>query len=288
MKQVAVISGKGGTGKTTVVASLAALANDLVLADCDVDASDLHLLMHPGVETRREFIGLDVATIDSDACTECGLCEQHCRFDAISDFEVDPILCEGCGVCAYVCQSDAIRLEPETAGEVFISKTACGPMVHARLFPGSEASGKLVAEVRQDSQRVAREAGKELIIIDGSPGIGCPVIASITGIDLAVCISEPSVAGLHDLDRVHDLLKHFQIPAIAVINRYDINTELADEIEKSCQKKGVEVVARIPYDTSVVEAMVRGEPPTANPDSPACREITVCWEALLRKLGELE
>jgi MinD superfamily P-loop ATPase len=159
-------------------------------------------------------------------------------------------------------------------------------MVHARLFPGSEASGKLVAEVRQDSQRVARDAGKELIIIDGSPGIGCPVIASITGIDLAVCISEPSVAGLHDLDRVYTLLEHFGIPAIAVINRFDINTELADEIEESCQKKGVEVVARIPYDNSVVEAMVRGEPPTSNPESKACRAITDCWEDIQQKLTE--
>jgi len=287
VKQVAVISGKGGTGKTSIVASFADLADNMVLADCDVDAADLHLLLHPEVKNRREFVGLDVATINPENCTECGLCEQHCRFDAITDFRVDSILCEGCGVCAYVCPADAVELEPEIAGEVFISDTYRGPMVHARLYPGSEASGKLVAEVRMDAQKVARETGNELVIIDGSPGIGCPVIASITGVDLAVCVSEPSVAGLHDLDRIHALLKHFEIPAIAVVNRFDINEEITEEIEALCRKMGVEVAARIPYDTSVVEAMIEGKPATARPDSPACRAMTEVWETLLRRLGEL-
>lgn len=289
MKQVAVISGKGGTGKTTLVAAFATIADGPVLADCDVDAADLHLLLHPEVRERREFACLRVARINPEACNGCGLCMARCRFGAITSigvkrFEVDPVLCDGCGVCAHVCQHSAVTMCEEAAGEVYVSDTACGPMVHARLYPGAEASGKLVAEVRKDARRVAAKAERDLVLIDGSPGIGCPVIASLTGVDLAVCVAEPSLSGLHDLRRVVALLDHFRVPGVAVVNKFDVNTDIAGEIEAFCEESGVELAAFIPYDTTVVEALVMGEPATANSNSRAAVAMERAWNLVVRRL----
>ncbi len=282
MRQITIISGKGGTGKTTLVASFAALAENIVIADCDVDAPDLHLLLHPEVVKREEFKGLDVAAMDKSKCIECGICEAACRFKAISDtgsgYEVNPTRCEGCGVCVFVCDQDAIRLEERVSGYAFISKTKYGTMAHAQLNIAEEASGKLVTVVRSNAQRVAEEEGSELILIDGSPGIGCPVIASLTGVDLALVVTEPTMSGLHDLERILDVTRHFGITSVVCINKYDINEANSRRITGFCQERGVTIVRNIPYDPVVTEAMVAAMPVVEFSDgavSDAIREIWV-------------
>ncbi len=282
MRQITIISGKGGTGKTTLVASFAALAENIVIADCDVDAPDLHLLLHPEVVKREEFKGLDVAAMDKSKCIECGICEAACRFKAISDtgsgYEVNPTRCEGCGVCVFVCDQDAIRLEERVSGYAFISKTKYGTMAHAQLNIAEEASGKLVTVVRSNAQRVAEEEGSELILIDGSPGIGCPVIASLTGVDLALVVTEPTMSGLHDLERILDVTRHFGITSVVCINKYDINEANSRKITGFCQERGVTIVRNIPYDPVVTEAMVAAMPVVEFSDgavSDAIREIWV-------------
>jgi MinD superfamily P-loop ATPase len=264
MKQITIISGKGGTGKTTLVASFAALAENIVIADCDVDAPDLHLLLHPEIIKTEEFKGLKVAAMDKSKCTECGRCEEACRFKAISDTEsgyaVNPTRCEGCGVCVFVCDQDAIRLEERVSGHAFISKTKYGTMAHAQLNIAEEASGKLVTVVRNNAQRVAEEEGSDIILIDGSPGIGCPVIASLTGVDLALVITEPTMSGLHDLERILDVTRHFGIASVVCINKYDINEANSRRITGFCKERGVTIVRNIPYDPVVTEAMVAAMP----------------------------
>jgi len=260
MKQVAIVSGKGGTGKTSIIASLAALAQGkAVFADCDVDAPDLHLILCPEILERREFYGIKRAFIDKEKCIQCGICQDACRFGAISDFEVDTPLCEGCGVCQLVCPEDAVEMRDIQAGEAYISQTRFGPMVHAELYPGEEASGKLVAMVREMARDLAAEKNLDLILIDGSPGIGCPVIASLTGVDLALVVTEPTVTGEHDLVRLLDVADHFGIKTTVCINKYDLNPEAARKIEELCGKRGVKIAGRLPYHTSVIEAMVKAQ-----------------------------
>ena len=260
MKQIVVISGKGGTGKTTMAASLAALARGMaVVADCDVDAPDLHLILKPRVQETFDFLGLQTALIDPDRCTECGECEKACRFDAISDYQVDPASCEGCKVCTIVCPSEAVDMVDRVSGHAYISETRFGPMVHADLFPGEEASGKLVTMVREISARVAEREEKELIIIDGSPGIGCPVIASITGTDIALVMTEPTISGAHDLERILGVARHFGVEAMVTINKYDLNLEVTGKIEGLCRDLGVEIAGKLPFDPGVVEAMISGK-----------------------------
>ena len=260
MLQVAIVSGKGGTGKTSIIASLAALARGkAVFADCDVDAPDLHLILQPEILERREFYGIKRAFIDKEKCIQCGICQDSCRFGAIADFEVETPLCEGCGVCQLVCPEDAVEMRDIQAGEAYISQTRFGPMVHAELYPGEEASGKLVAMVREMARDLAAEKNLDLILIDGSPGIGCPVIASLTGVDLALVVTEPTVTGEHDLVRLLDVADHFGIKTTVCINKYDLNPEAARKIEELCGKRGVKIAGRLPYHTSVVEAMVAGQ-----------------------------
>jgi len=282
MRQITIISGKGGTGKTTLVASFAALAENIVIADCDVDAPDLHLLLHPEIVKREEFKGLNVATMDKSKCTECGICEEACRFKAISDsgsgYAVNPTRCEGCGVCVFVCDQDAIILTERVSGYAFISKTKYGTMAHAQLNIAEEASGKLVTVVRNNAQRVAEAEGSDLILIDGSPGIGCPVIASLTGVDLALVVTEPTMSGLHDLERILDVTRHFGITSVVCINKYDINEANSRRITGFCQERGVTIVRNIPYDPVVTEAMVAAMPVVEFSDgavSDAIREIWV-------------
>ena len=284
MKQITIISGKGGTGKTTLVASFAALAENTVIADCDVDAPDLHLLLHPEIVKREEFKGLNVAAMDKAKCTECGICEAACRFKAISDtgsgYEVNPTRCEGCGVCVFVCDQDAIILTERISGYAFISKTKYGTMAHAQLNIAEEASGKLVTVVRNNAQRVAEEEGSELILIDGSPGIGCPVIASLTGVDLALVITEPTMSGLHDLERILDVTRHFGITSVVCINKYDINEANSRRITEFCQERGVTIVRNIPYDPVVTEAMVAAMPVVEFSDGAVSDAIKEIWVSI--------
>jgi MinD superfamily P-loop ATPase len=284
MKQIAVVSGKGGTGKTSLVASLAAKAcGRAVYADCDVDAPDLHLILQPRVMERREFFGIKRASIDGSKCTQCGLCQDACRFGAIADFQSNPALCEGCGVCKLVCPSGAVEMRESLAGYAYISETRFGSLVHAELFPGEEASGKLVAMVRQMARDLAASSKLDLILIDGSPGIGCPVIASLTGVDLALVVTEPTITGEHDLERVLDVAGHFGIKAAVCINKFDLNPAAARRIEDLCQEREVMIAGRLPFHPSVVEAMVLGRA-VMELGGPVAEAISGMWNALEKLL----
>jgi MinD superfamily P-loop ATPase len=280
MKEVVVLSGKGGTGKTSIVGSLAALADDKVLADCDVDAADLHLLLSPSEKVKNEFWSGQVAHIDEDKCTECGLCQELCRFNAIEDFRVDAVSCEGCGFCFHVCPVEAITMSERMAGYWFISDTRYGPLVHARLGVAQENSGKLVAVVRQQAKQIAEEQGLDYIISDGPPGIGCPVISSLSGAGLALLVTEPSLSGIHDLERVLGVCRHFGVPAMVCINKYDLNEENTRQIEAQCLSQGVEVAGRIPFDNVVTESIVQGVPVVEYSDGNVTREIERMWHLL--------
>ncbi len=283
VKQITVLSGKGGTGKTSLVASFATLAQKSVLTDCDVDAPDLHLLLKPEIVEAQKFKASKVAMIDKEKCIQCGKCEELCRFNAIEKLVVDPVLCEGCGVCAYVCPVDAVELKERVSGYAFISKTKYGPISHARLNPGEENSGKLVTLVRQNAKKVAETENCELIINDGPPGIGCPVIASVGGIDMGLIVVEPTLSGIHDMKRAIGLLDHFKIPSLVCINKYDINEENTDRIVDFCGSNSVEVVGKIPFDPLVTKAMVAGKPVTEySPKSRVSKAIAELWKQILR------
>jgi MinD superfamily P-loop ATPase len=280
MKEVVVLSGKGGTGKTTIVGSLAALAERKVLADCDVDAADLYLLLSPAQQQKNEFWSGQVAHIDADKCNECGLCQDLCRFDAIHEFRVDAVSCEGCGLCSQVCPTEAISMKETMAGHWYVSDTRYGPLVHARLGIAQENSGKLVAVVRQEAKRLAQEHALDYIISDGPPGIGCPVISSLSGAGLALLVTEPSLSGMHDLDRVLGVCRHFAVPAAVCINKYDLNEENTGRIEGQCRSQGVELVGRVPFDNVVTESIVQGVPVVEYSDGKVAREIRQMWRRL--------
>ncbi|MFZ2071616.1 MAG: ATP-binding protein [Halobacteriota archaeon] len=284
LKQITVISGKGGTGKTTLVGSFAALAENKVMADCDVDAPDLHLLLHPEIVKKEEFKGVKVAVMDKKLCTECGICEETCRFNAISDTEsgyaVNPARCEGCGACVFTCPQEALTLKERVSGYAFISKTKYGTMAHAQLNIAEEASGKLVTVVRNNAQQVAEKESCELILIDGAPGIGCPVIASLTGVDLALIVTEPTMSGLHDLERILDVTRHFGIGAAVCINKCDVNEENSKRITEFCRQRGIEIVGKIPYDSVVTEAMVAGMPVVELSDGVVSNAIKDVWGSI--------
>lgn len=267
MKELVVISGKGGTGKTSIVASLAALAPNMVLADCDVDAADLHLVTEPQIQHREWFQAGKEAQIRETDCTGCGRCEELCQFEAVkmvnnkdgqTVFSINAISCEGCGVCVHFCPVQAIDFTEKTCGEWFVSQTRYGPMVHARLGIAQENSGKLVTLVRTEAKKIAEENNLDLVIIDGSPGIGCPVIASMTGASLVLIITEPTLSGLHDLQRVVKLAEHFRTSVVVGINKYDINPKVTQEIEAYCLKQNLPVVGKIPYDPVVTQAQLAG------------------------------
>lgn len=260
IKKLTVISGKGGTGKTTVISNLAALADNVVLGDCDVDAPNMHLLLKPTVEKKTVFKSAKLAVKDEDSCNNCGLCREFCRFKAINeDLSINLLKCDGCGVCAAVCPSDAIHLEEQITGHIYHSNSRFGPMIHAKLKAGADNSGKLVSEVKKEADKTAVEQNKKLILIDGSPGIGCPVIASLNGVDMALVVTEPTQSGLADLVRVLGLSKHFNIQVFVVINKYDLNEKMAAEINKYCREKGISVIGKIPFSREINEAMHLGE-----------------------------
>jgi MinD superfamily P-loop ATPase len=285
VKQVAVVSGKGGTGKTTLTASFAALAKDVIIVDCDVDAAVLHLLLEPNTVIEQEFKGAKVAIIDKSKCIECGECEKACRFDAIKDFIVDPIFCEGCGVCSYICPEDAISLKEKVSGYAFISETRFGPMSHARLTTAEGNSGKLVTLVRHNAKQIAEREGKNLILLDGPPGIGCPVIASLTGVDLAVLVTEPTMSGLQDLERILGVVKHFGVVPFVCVNMYDINKENTERIVEFCRQSDVGFVGAIPFDPIVTEAMVaRKTVVEYSPNSKVSDKIREIWGKVVQML----
>lgn len=280
MKELVIVSGKGGTGKTTITASFSVLADKVIVADCDVDAPDLHLLLHPELIKKSEFKGSKAALIDKKRCVECNLCRENCRFDAISDdFIVEPHSCEGCGVCGLICPVKAIEMKQKVSGNIYLSKIENGFMSHAMLDPGEENSGKLVTFVRDQAKEVAVSKNIGKIIIDGAPGISCPVISSITGTSAGVIVTEPTVSGVHDLKRILELMEHFRIKPFILINKFDINIEKTKEIEDFCHLKNYEVVGKIPFDPSVTNAMVNGEPVVKFvPDSKVSKEIKRVWE----------
>lgn len=285
MKQIVVISGKGGTGKTVITASFATLAEKKVMADCDVDAANLYLLLHPRILEKHGFEGHKKALIDEEKCSRCGKCIEVCRFDAISEITegqivIDPISCEGCGICQFVCPTEAISMKENLSGEWFVSETRYGPMVHARLGIAEENSGKLVTLVRENAKVIAEQNSLDLILIDGPPGIGCPVIASLSGVDISLVVTEPTLSGIHDLERVVGVANHFGIKVACVINKYDINQENSGNIERWCQMEGLRVLGKIPYDRRVSEALVKGIPLVEYSDFPAAREVKNVWKLL--------
>jgi MinD superfamily P-loop ATPase len=296
MKELVVISGKGGTGKTSIVAAFAALADSAVLADCDVDAADLHLLLQPDVRQTYDFSGGKLASVITEKCIGCGRCEEVCNFDAAlfngppndvveKTYTIDPIACEGCGVCVWFCPVDAIDFKDAINGQWFISQTRFGPMVHARLGIAQENSGKLVSLLRKEAKRIATDEDKNLIIADGSPGIGCPVIASISGADLVLAVTEPTLSAQHDLDRVIELSRHFGIPTAVCINKYDINPQIAEAIEQKSSQTGCTVLGKIPYDTAVTKAQLAGKTIVEFSDGSLKDQIVSLWESVLNMLN---
>ncbi len=263
MHEIVIVSGKGGTGKTSLLGAFFHMASETVVCDLDVDAPDLHLLMHPDNETSEAFYSGHEAVIDGKRCNGCGLCADLCRFQAItckeSVFRVDPLRCEGCKVCVTFCPEQAISFPERHSGRWHVAYTRFGPMVHAQLFPGAENSGKLVALLRQKAHELAQARGLNGILCDGPPGIGCPVISSLSGAGTAVIITEPTPSGMHDLKRVAALCRHFKIPAAVVVNKSDLNPGFAEQIKNWCSLEGVTVAGEIPFDPAFTEAMVEGK-----------------------------
>lgn len=297
MKQLVILSGKGGTGKTTVTAALAHLASQthrLVLADGDVDAANLELVLAPTVEETHDFTGGKIAKIDPVECIACGRCAEVCRFDALSArndaFVVDPIACEGCAACSYVCPTGAIHMELQRAGLWFRSQTHYGPFYHAHLFAGQENSGKLVTLVKQMARLHAFDEESDLLLVDGPPGTGCPVIAALSGADMALIVTEPTVSGTHDLARILGLTAHFHIPAVVLLNKADLSPAQSDAIAAVCASPSADgndgkppLIGRLPYDPAVTKAMVHGVPVTAT-DGPVSEALRTAWNALQRLL----
>jgi MinD superfamily P-loop ATPase len=319
MKELVVVSGKGGTGKTSIVASFAALADNKVLADCDVDAADLHLVLAPTIRHQEKFIAGKSAGIIQELCTGCGECAKLCAFDAVREknpnstasfdidgairvvapdgsldtyrpivenktnrvYEIDSILCEGCGLCAHFCPEDAIELSDCESGEWFVSDTRFGPMVHARLGIGEENSGKLVTLVRNEARKLAEDRQHDLIVVDGPPGIGCPVIASVAAADLLLIVTEPTLSGLHDLDRIAKLAAQLETKALICINKWDINDEITSKIDEHARTMGLPVVGRVRYDTSVTEAQIEGLSVIEYTSEGITKDIELMWERVL-------
>jgi MinD superfamily P-loop ATPase len=297
MKQLVILSGKGGTGKTSLAAAFAHLACDgpmpsrAVLADADVDAANLELVLQPHLLEQHEFMGGSKASLDSTKCKGCGVCAQVCRFDAVQvregQYSIDTVACDGCAACVYQCPTQAICMEPQLAGHWFRSDSRYGPLFHAALRPAHENSGKLVTLVKQQARLLGLDESYQVVIVDGPPGIGCPVISAASGADLAVIVAEPTAAGIHDMERVLQTTSHFRVPALVCINKADIYPAGAEQIEEYCSVHGIEMVGRIPFDPTVTEAMVHGEPVTAyQSDAPASRTMADIWQRVASRLNQ--
>jgi len=284
MKEWTVLSGKGGCGKTTLTASFARLMKGGVLADCDVDAADMSLLMKGEDRKQEDFYSGFTAVIDSALCSSCGRCDELCRFQAVlppedgKGFRIDPLRCEGCGVCRDNCPAEAVTLKDRLTGQWFIRETTDGPLVHARLGAGGENSGRLVTHVRDRARELAKERGEEKILTDGPPGIGCPVIASLNGVDQVLVVTEPTPSGIHDLERVIRLLKHFGIPASVCVNKADLSGKGRDEIRELADRKGLRYLGEIPWDKRVTDALRAGITPLEAGIGPVSEAIQKIWE----------
>ena len=295
IREIAIISGKGGTGKTSVSGSLGFITKNKIMVDCDVDAADLHLILKAETRTTKEFIGGQKAEIIEAACTDCGICTDYCRFDAVKERPevhngsntnkyIDDIACEGCAVCAEFCPEDAIKMKDHVSGNWFISQTKYGPLVHAKLGIAEANSGKLVSVLRKAARAIATKNRQDLILIDGSPGIGCPVIASLTGIDYALIVSEPTVSALHDMQRLIELTEHFGIKTGVCINKYDVNPGLCDKMEKFVTPKNIKILSRIPYDTDFIKAQIAGVP-YAEYKADGAKLVTELWESINKDMN---
>jgi len=286
MKSVLFLSGKGGTGKTSLAGAFAVLMENKVLADCDVDAANLHLLLDPEIQNEGEFQGSKEAVKDDAKCINCGECLRVCRFRAIdADFNIDPFLCEGCGACAYVCPTDAITLSPRTSGRWYIADTRLGPLASAELYPGEETSGKLVTAVKQRAYQLGKELKAERLVIDGSPGIGCPVIASVSGANAVILVTEPSLSGMHDLERIMKVVRHFRIPAYLVINKFDLNEGVSAQLEEFATKEGLTILGRIPYDPMVPRLMLQGKSAVEAEESPAGKAMREIYSRFMEEVA---
>ncbi len=283
MRELVIVSGKGGTGKTSVTASLAALADQPVICDCDVDAADLHLILEPKIRENHDFLSGHEAVIRESDCIGCGICQDVCRFGAVIDdvetFSIDPIACEGCGVCVHFCPQKAIDFPESLCGKWFVSETRLGPMVHAKLGVAAENSGKLVSLVRTEAKHLAEEENRRMVIVDGPPGIGCPVIASITGASQVLIVTEPTVSGEHDLERVMGLARHFQIPSLVCVNKWDINEEMTIRIEQKARDLGAGIAGRIRYDQAVTRAQIL-QKTIVETDAASAQDIRQIWDYL--------
>ena len=299
MKQFVILSGKGGTGKTSVAAAFAHLASlethsiRTVLADADVDAANLELVLAPQILDQHEFWGGKAAIIDTDLCGGCGTCEQVCRFDAVQEsedvYQVDPIACDGCAACVYQCPNQAIHMEEQLAGQWFRSMSRYGPMFHAALRPAQENSGKLVTMVKQQARLLAMDEDYELVLVDGPPGIGCPVISAVSGADLVLIVAEPTAAGVHDMHRILETTAHFGVRALVCINKADLYLPGTSEIEGFCREKSIDMIGRVPFDMAVTTSMVQGQPVTASqPEAPASLALKEVWEKSVKILREDE
>ncbi len=286
MKEILIVSGKGGTGKTSVTAAIASLAKNSVFADCDVDAADLHLILNPEVKNTNDFYSGHLAHINQSSCVSCGICKDVCRFDAIKlkgdKYFADTISCEGCGVCVWSCPQSAIGFDDNLCGQWYISQTRFGKMVHARLNAAAENSGKLVSTVRNEAKNLAQDNNCDYVIIDGPPGIGCPVIASMTGVNNVIIVTEPTLSGLHDMVRVIELARHFSVEAYICINKYDLNTEIKEKIKILATEHGIPVIGEIPYEKDVTMAQINGKTLIEYSDSPAARAVEKMWNTFLK------
>jgi MinD superfamily P-loop ATPase len=296
MREIVVISGKGGTGKTSLVACFALLAQNAIVADCDVDAADLHLILNPEIREKHDFWSGHEAVINPELCTGCGACLNLCRFDAIKEtrdafgnaaFRVDPVSCEGCGVCARFCPKEAVEFKERLCGEWMISETRAGPMVHARLGIAAENSGRLVSTVREEARKLAAGTNRQTILIDGPPGIGCPVIASIGGASVVVIVTEPTLSGKHDLGRVLALAAHFGVQSFVCVNKWDICPGMTDDIEKMAVAAGAPVLGRVRYDPAVTQAQIYAKA-VIETGAPSVADIKAVWQNLTKHLDEKE
>ncbi len=282
--QLVIISGKGGTGKTTIAAAFSWLAGTSIKADCDVDAANLHLLLGGKDQTATPFIGAKVAQVNNELCTECDRCTMACRYNAISGHVIDELRCEGCGACAVVCPVQAISLVDQVTGSTIITSTDKGLLSRAEMEIGAEGSGKLVTEVRKNVH--LHRTGDQMVILDGSPGVGCTVMASLTGVDVALIVGEPTVSGIADFKRVADLAEQLGVPTLVCVNKYDLNPDLSEQLHSHCVQRNIPLVGRIPFDPLVNRALHELQPIVAYPASPAAKEIVAMWEKIIGLVKE--
>ena len=282
MKQIVIVSGKGGTGKTSITSAFASIAQNKILVDCDVDAADLFLITQPTILESHEYEGGKIAVLDPEVCTNCGICEELCRFDAISLVDgqttISEFSCDGCKLCEIACPVDAIKMVENMDSRWFESETRFGPMIHAKLGIGEDNSGKLVTKIRDIANKKAKDQEIETVLIDGPPGIGCPVISTLTGVDVALMVTEPTLSGMHDLNRLIELAKGFKLKSYVLINKYDLNPNISDEIEALCLKEELEVLAKVPFNRDFVDAMVNQKTVVEYaPESELSKMLTEVW-----------